>query len=314
MPDFHEVTGPPLIWIPRLTLIFLLWYQPWRQLTAPGSLPELAAIIATLLAAVGLFVDNLAASPWLWFALTASHCGWLACAYFAADNHQYLIGYWLLTISVALIAGADGTEVLARNATLLLGLCFALATASKAVSRRYRDGSFFTRALVLDLRFLPIATWVAGVTEPTRLSHIRARDRVIGARSSEAIAPVSRRLRRCAMALTWWTLAIEAAVAIAFLSPSGTPLSSEPLRATSLLLFVITTFVCVPVPAFGQILLIIFLATTTRVDIRIVSLLLLASLTVLSFVPTAAARLLKYRAEWLGLTPPQAASVTTAHP
>lgn len=289
----HLVHAPLLTWIPQVTLLFLLGYQPWRNVRNDGTLADLAGVICNLLIVTGLFVSPLATEPLFWLALTATYVTWIGLAYFVADNHHYLIGYWCVSMAIALTAdGARGEALLARDAGLLTGLCFLFAAASKLSSRRYRDGSFFTQTLISDPRFLLIATYVAGVTDEERRHHAQAWNRVTSAVSAREEAFVPVRLRKTALALTWWTVGTEAIVALMFLIPIEAVVK---FRVATLIVFVVTTFTFVRVPAFGQILLIMLLVIAGSEPIRVPLILFAASLTVISYLPSLTNRVIRYK-------------------
>jgi hypothetical protein len=286
------LAGPILGWMPQLTLLFLLANQPWRKHMPLGSASELFGRLSVVLAAVGLLIDNAAASPWFWYALTATHMSWVVSSYFMADNHYYLIGYWCLAVSLALhVGGPHGEQLLARNAEVLLGLCFGVAVLAKLASRAYRDGSFFTWELVADQRFLPLATLAGRLTPELRRRHADARMRVLSGASARETAPIPLELRWLALSLTWWTIAIESAIALLFLLPIQTWPALEWPRVVALSLFALTTFTFVAVPAFGQILLVMLLAATADATLRWYVVLLVLFLGVVSFIPHLAKRL-----------------------
>jgi hypothetical protein len=292
------LAGPTLRWMPLLTLVMLLADHPWRKYMLVGTASELfgrACITATV---VGLLFGDVAASSWFWYALSACHAAWIISVYSSADNHDYLWAYWCLALAVALqTGGTAGEGLIARNAELLIGLCFGIAVCAKLLSNRYRDGSFFAWQLVDDPRFLALASTVGGLTAPVRRKHIVARRSVQCGVSTREYAPVPGRLRRLAFVLTWWTIAIEGTIAIAFLAPGNSLSGWSPavpvdwVRVGALSVFAVTTFTFVAVPAFGQILLLMALATTEDQLLRGCLLVLALGLTLLAFVPGLATRL-----------------------
>ncbi|HKY20466.1 MAG TPA: hypothetical protein VJM31_04530 [Vicinamibacterales bacterium] len=276
-----------LAWAPLLTLLLLLAAQPWRAYMPDGTLAELLGQILIVLVVLALLVDGIAGSPWFWFVLTAALLLWISAAYFIADNHHYLIAYWCLAVGLALFGGPEGTRILRQSGALLIGLCFATAVASKLLNARYRDGSFFTWTLLSDPRFVPLATFIGGLKSDVRERHLVAMDRVRSGVSQHEVVVVPRDLRRLAMGLTWWTIGIETLVATVFLSPVNLELT----RVVLLVVFAVTTFVFVAVPVFGQILLLILLACTDDVTIRVYIAVLALGLAVVSFIPNLAKRL-----------------------
>lgn len=282
------VSESPLSWIPSLTLLLLLTSQPWKQYMPIGTLAHFLGVTGCAMAAVGLLMPQLNQSSTFWFGLACVHFGWLLAAYLVADNHHYLEGYWCIAIAIALQAGGVTGEVgLRRGATWLIGLTFALAVAAKLLSREYRQGSFFAATLLSDIRFIPLAVHCGGLRREDRARHALALARVRGGVSDREQVTVSKRMRGLALLLTWWTIAIEGAVAIAFLDPL---VGSDTVRIVCLVMFAITTFVCVPVPAFGQILLVMLLVSIQSPHQRAYVLLLTLAVPVISFAPHFARR------------------------
>jgi hypothetical protein len=282
------LSASTLEWIPRLTLLFLLACQPWRVYMPSGTVPNLLGIVTVAMATLGLLLPSLAAAPIFWFTLAAIHLAWVATAYYIADNHHYLQGYWCLAVGIALsVGGSAGERTLERSAELLVGLSFALAVIMKLVSRSYRAGSFFTAALLSDPRFASMAVYLCGADLEQRSRHLVALSRIRAGVSAREDVAVPRGVWRMALWLTWWTIAIEMVVAILFLAP-GEPF--EVWRVSALVLFAVTTFVFVPVPSFGEILLIMVLASTSDERLRVYVLLLAIGLALLSFVPQMAQR------------------------
>jgi len=247
---------PPDVWAPQLTLVLLLFFRPWAQHSPAGTLSSLVGVTYGLCIGAGLILTPVAHEPLFWAVLTVIHFAWIYSAYHLADNHHYLEGYWCLSLALAL-GGADAGDALARSATLLIGVVFLLAAVWKLASRSFRTGAFFLQSMLFDRRFLPISVWIGGLSLAVQDEHRQARTR---AHQGVAFAPADlpRRLTAVAGVLTWWTIAIEMAVAIVFLAPAA---FSDAARIAVLVLFCITTYVLVPVPAFGHILVLLLLVS-----------------------------------------------------
>lgn len=207
------------------------------------------------LAAAGLLLRGLAASPLLWLALSALAVLRVALHWPLGDNHAYLLGYWCLAAALAL-ASADRERQLAASARLLLGLTFVFAVLWKAVlSPDFLGGTFFRVTLLTDPRFEAFARWAAGLG-PQAFEELRAAllVHVDGpAAPSGGIAPLPGRLALVADFLTWATLVLEAALALAFLAPRGG--RAVRLADPLLLLFCAGTYALAPVEGFGWLLL-----------------------------------------------------------
>lgn len=285
------LASPVLEWAPRLTLIFLMAVRPWRQHGPPATFAYFIGRIYLILLMAGLLIASLAAAPAYWFAVVGVHGLWLVSGHAVADNHRYLEGYWCLAIAVCLaMGGADGSRYLALDARLLIGLCFLLAVLWK-LNPRFRNGSFIVQTFLYDYRFVPIAFSTGVLTPEIRNRHVEARIRIESGRSVTEQAPIPRALRNAALAMTWWTIFIEAGIAILFLLPFP---QLALWRTIALLVFVATTYVLVPVPAFGHILLILLMVSTPDARWRMPMLALAAFLIVTDFTPIVPTRVSRW--------------------
>jgi hypothetical protein len=231
----------------RLTLLTLL-LQPvgdWR-----------IRPVALALAALGSILPGWWRSPWLWGALAALAGARVVLDWPMADNHAYLLCWWCIAITVSLCGRADETErVLALDARLLVGLVFAFATLWKvALAPDFLDTRLLRVTLLTDARFARVATSIAGL-DPGELDALRAFvvQHVDGPSAAADPPAQPARFRRVAAVATVWTVAVEAAVAIAFLAPIGWRVSRW--RDGCLLAFVLSAYPVVPVAGFGWLLL-----------------------------------------------------------
>lgn len=176
-----------------------------------------------------------------------------------ADNHIYLLGYWLFAAALALRA-RDASATLATASRTLIGLAFAFAVLWKAVlSPDFVDGRFFRVTLVTDERFAA-ATRVIGGLSREQLKATREAMALLpgGAALLDPPAIVEPpRLYWFAMASTWGVLAIEGLVAVTMLVPHR---RAAPMRHLTLLSFCAVTYAFAPVAGFGWLLLVMGLA------------------------------------------------------
>jgi hypothetical protein len=238
----------PLDLVIRLTLVLLLLYagSEWYE-----------RVLMVEFALCALVVPTLAREPKYWFAvfivrlLVINLYRWPY-----TDNHHYLITYWCLALGVA-FSSERPQHVAAINGRLLLGLGFLFAVAWKLTSWQYLEGTMFHFLLYESPRFAEISRMFGEF------------ERVVGQPGESAtqymleLQPAIQLGRGphfalLAQALTWWTLAVEAAIAIWFLSaPTG---SKSPGRHVALLTFIITTYPFAEVISFAWILIILALA------------------------------------------------------
>jgi hypothetical protein len=176
-----------------------------------------------------------------------------------ADNHIYLLCYWVLAVALALRT-PDPQSVLAGSSRLLIGLAFAFAVLWKvALSPDFMDGRFFRVTLLTDPRF-GAATQLLGGLSKAELDANR-----------EAVVPLPHgaeltdppevreppRLRAFATCSTWGIVALETLVAAMMLTP---PRRTGPWRHIVLLAFCGITYAFAPVAGFGWLLLVMGLA------------------------------------------------------
>jgi hypothetical protein len=229
----------------RMTLLAVLLDPPllWFERVPP-----------MLLAGLGLAVPATLRARWLWVGLLACAVGSLVFQWPFSDNHDYLGALWCVAVLCALWSG-DAPGVLAHAARRLLGLSFAFATLWKvALAPDFLDGRFMRVTLQTDGRFENLAVLAGGMTHDDWARNDAALDSVLSgtARFEESGFSEPPSLRRLAAILTFFTVAAEAAVAIAFLWPLGRGPSR--LRNLALLGFAATTYSFATVRGFGWLL------------------------------------------------------------
>lgn len=195
----------------------------------------------------------------LFWGFNASDWQWI-------DNHKYLMSYWALVCALCLLSRRPG-ELLAHNARWLIGLAFLFATAWKLLAGQYLDGSFLHHTFLADGRLSAAARWMGGVA-PELLAQNRlyedqlALNPAPGFYAQFATTPL---MRQVALISSWWTLLIEGLVALAFLVPPrwGTGQGGgfqrllgwfSATRDLWLLVFLMTTYLLLPVLGFAYLL------------------------------------------------------------
>ncbi len=206
------------------------------------------------LAASVLIFPSLLLNPKLWGTLTALTGLRVAVEWQLADNHAYLLCYWCLAVTLALVS-RDPRACLALNGRLLIGWAFAFATLWKLLSPDYLDGRFFRVTLLIDPRFAGFAQ-LAGGLAPEQFEDLSVfvRQHIDVPSLDLPQPPVEpQRFRWLAWMLTWWTVGIEGITAAAFLWPVDRGISR--LRHILLLVFCATTYAVATVAGFGWLLL-----------------------------------------------------------
>jgi hypothetical protein len=176
-----------------------------------------------------------------------------------ADNHIYLLCYWVLAVALALRT-PDPPSCLAVSSRLLIGSAFAFAVLWKVVlSPDFMDGRFFRVTLLTDPRFGAAAQLVGGLSK----DQLRAnREAVVPLPDgAELIDPPEvaepPRLRAFVALTTWGIVALEALVAAMMLAPAR---RTGAWRHVVLLTFCGITYAFAPVAGFGWLLLVMGLA------------------------------------------------------
>jgi hypothetical protein len=206
-----------------------------------------------MLALAGLLFPTVRRSPLLWFAIACFLAAGIVWNWSSADNHTYLMCYWCLAISCTF--ASDRPHVaLQQSARWLIAVTFAFAVLWKLLSADFLNASFFHYALLFDPRLnsklelaglltsdsvaLNAAAQLALVSYDSQLTRV-------GAITTEGVVLL-------AQVMTWWTVAIEAFIAVGFAAPAGSRLAKG--RHACLLLFILTTYAIAPVIGFGWIL------------------------------------------------------------
>ncbi len=225
----------------RLTLVNLL-------LRPVGSWAVRPFTVA--LAALGLLAPGLFRAPFLWLGLTILTGLRVVLDWPLPDNHAYLLFYWCLAVTISLVMGDPG-RLLAINARLLIGLVFAFSVLWKLVlSPDFMNGTFFTVTLLSDARFEGFARVAGGLSEE---GYEALREFIRGTGDAYGAPEIPPRLLALSTFLTYWTIAIEAAVAVLFFLPLRLAISG--LRDYLLILFCLTTYGVANVDGFGWLLL-----------------------------------------------------------
>jgi hypothetical protein len=206
------------------------------------------------LAVVGLVDRKTLSRPALWSAVTALLTARLVADWPLPDNHSYLLAYVGLAVFLAGVASSPGS-VLARAFRWLVAATFACAVLWKGLlAPDYLDGRFFTVTLITDERFAAPVQLLTGLGESELETNRRAFDPLPGgavlAEPPVFYGPPS--FRWLVRALTWGGLALELAVALAFLLPAGAR-----WRHPLLLAFCGLTYALAPVAGFGWVLLVL---------------------------------------------------------
>lgn len=226
-------------------------------LTANETWPLRLGIVVLVAAAVA--DRRLVRAGGFWAVVSVLYVAGEAGAALVIDNHEWLLGYWVLALAVTRLV-ADPVAGLATSARLLIGLAFGFATLWKAVTPEYVAGDAFHAFLLFDPRFGGVAPLLTDLTSEQWAENYRALTSAVTVADARITLPVvdAPGVRAVAVGMTWWTLAIEGSVAAAFLAPTRSRLGQA--RHALLLVFLATTYVVAPVHGFGWLLVAMGLA------------------------------------------------------
>ncbi|MCI0424523.1 MAG: hypothetical protein L0Z47_01575, partial [Actinobacteria bacterium] len=216
------------------------------------------AVAGAVIAIVGLAVRGLIVKPWFWWMVTALMTVWYLWEWPLLDNHVALSVYWAGAVGISL-TGADWRASLASLGRWMIVVVFTLAVFWKVVSPEFLDGRFFEWTLVVDPRFVPLASGLGMDTGALEANRALVASGMEGSLAAGAAIPAA------AQILTWGTLVVESAVAALWALGERVGV----WRHLVLALFAVITYVIVPVAGFGFMLLVMGVATVTTTKARL---------------------------------------------
>lgn len=239
-----------------LTLVVLLLY--------PGGTPELVVPLRGL-CVVGLVFRPLLRWSGFWAGVTVVLAVSYAGAWAEADNHKFLFAYWTLALTMSTVGDvqpdddrASSVDVLRTNARWLVGLCFAVALTWKLRTPDFWQGAFLHFSFLVDGRFAPATQLISGLDAATlteNRSVIVPSLTAWDGTGTHAQLHTSPFLAAVSQGLAYWTVVVEACIAVAFLWPEGR--GPSPWRDVPLLVFVASTYAVAHVGGFAWILIIL---------------------------------------------------------
>lgn len=253
----------------QVTLMTLL------MLTLHVHIYDLVDTAIAGIALIGIFFPHTRASPWLWGTITLTLVMGLTYNWFDTDNHMYLTTYWCagLATTTMLVPPDRHDRALQHIASGLLICAMTLAVAWKLRAPDYLSGAFFQATLLLEPRFTPFAHILADVSLQDLAANLDAHERIRdGHLYDDATNHATLRgdVSCLALAMTWWTIGIEALIAIALVVGLRAPHNSRRrrLRLAPLLVFLATTYLIASVTGFGWLLATLAVAQTDPYEQR----------------------------------------------
>lgn len=227
-------------------------------LQPPGS--WYAKIPLVMAGVAGLALPQLKFRPGYWVLLGVLWMTWTIYNWASADNHKWLTGYWLFALATACSFRDRAWVIVQKNARYLIAFAFLFATVAKVASGGYVNGAFFEYTTLHDVRFRGYSQALGLVTLEQGVSNSKAFKDVTGPLpiAKERELSATERLRASSLFLTWWTVFIEAVIAIVFFLPLAR------WRDPALLVFLLTTYTVATVTGFGWLLAIMAMALSER--------------------------------------------------
>lgn len=244
-----------LVAVMMLVLILL-----WANLTWIIIAPIQVLVVA------GLLFEKIRTDPRFWCVMTALLAGAIYWDWYPLDNHQYLFVYLSLALfCVFHLPEKRRKKVLALSGRILLGAVMAAAVIWKAVTPDYLDGTFFHHALLTHPHLQNIAIALGGIS-PEIIStneeqlHLLHFSYLTSAPVESVTLQGASRIAPLALFITWWTIGVEALLAVLFLWPrrlGGDHRFVFLARHITLILFITAIYPLAPVIGFGWALIIL---------------------------------------------------------
>jgi hypothetical protein len=194
--------------------------------------------------------------PQFWFALALAGTVTTVVIWERADNHKYLLDYWLWVLFVVhLFADPERQKrIILLNARFFLCLIFLAASAQKLSSPSYRSGAMFEHYLYVDGRFAAFGKLIGvdrSVAEGVKRRVMFLRSPYSDVEGNDIHLTGSDRARVAALAMTWWDVSLQFLMGALLLFRRQ---RTDEIAHILLLFFIFTTYVPAPVFGFGWIL------------------------------------------------------------
>ncbi len=189
----------------------------------------------------------------IWLVLAAMSTIALAVDWYVADNHKYLLVYWLWVIWIAHSQPdrREAEEVLQWHARFFIIFIFLMAAGQKVFSPSYMSGEMFELKLLFDDRFEAFAHLIGidgSLIESAARQSALLRSPLSEIEGDTIILESNEWVRQVAMLITWYDLYVQVAIGLLFIPRRfGTDLAGHAL----LLFFILTTYLPAPVFGFG---------------------------------------------------------------
>jgi len=201
-------------------------------------------------------------NPALWAMLAGVGTLALLQHWYVADNHKYLLVYWLWVVTLASLYEQRRDKLLLFNARFFLVFIFLGAALQKLFSARYMSGEMFEMLLLVDERFRAFSHLVGidkSLADAAVLSYATLQSPLTEVIDNEIRLPATAHSRLVALAVTWYDLLVQALIGALLLANRRV---CDLLAHAALLFFIFTTYLPAPVFGFGWTLIILGFALT----------------------------------------------------
>lgn len=217
---------------------FSAWFYAW---------PSQLCLLLVLL------VPALVREPLLWGVLAGLASLAVLIDRDLADNHKYLLCYWLWVMCIAHIAQREGLrdQIIGFNARFLLVFIFLGAALQKLISVSYMSGAMFELHLLLDSRFHAFAHLVgidAALAEESVRRLLLIKNPYVQVLDNKIILATNDHVNFIAKLITWYDVYVQVAIGALFLFCRRI---TDLIAHALLLFFIFTTYLPAPVFGFG---------------------------------------------------------------
>lgn len=185
----------------------------------------------------------------------------------SADNHKYLLAYWLWVMTIATSVRDEETAeaVLTWHARFFLIFVFTVAALQKLFSPTYMSGEMFELKLMLDERFKAFGHLLGfdkSIADSARMVIAKLKSPLNEFEGNAVLLPANDTSRFLSLLITWYDLVVQFAIGLLFIPARK---FTDRLGHLVLLFFIFTTYLPAPVFGFGWTLCIFgFTAARTR--------------------------------------------------
>ena len=237
------LTLEPTKFTPLLAIFFMITH--FKDFMNHPAIPALVALIA----AIGLLFENARGLARYWAVLTALYAAWVVLNWQLIDNHMYLWGYWLLAITLSHFS-KNKAQSLMVSAQYLIASCMVYAIIQK-MNPTFLSGDFFYFQLLTDSRFTFIGKLIQFNMVDLIVENKLLMQEVMTNAKTVRLTPGPHVLHIISQCLTWYVIAIEAALALVFLLPRRVAYAWQHW----LMLLFLSTYFILPIKGFAFALL-----------------------------------------------------------